>query len=94
MCRGRDVYDWVRQLDVSPSTRRWTVEVYVPQVPPQVQYLLWTVRYPVWTVRSTWSPPLSWTTEIFETLSTMVTITQYNGPNKINCKVCEVVWSI
>ena len=35
MCRGRDVYGWVRQLDASPSTRRWSVEVYVPQGPPQ-----------------------------------------------------------
>ena len=35
MCRGRDVHGWVRQLDVSPSTRRWTVEVYVPQGPHQ-----------------------------------------------------------
>ena len=30
MCRGRDVHGWVRQLDASPSTRRWAVEVYVP----------------------------------------------------------------
>jgi hypothetical protein len=39
MCPGREcvlVYGWVRQLDTSPSTRRWTVEVYVPQVPHQV----------------------------------------------------------
>ena len=35
MCGGRDVHGWVRQLDVSPSTCRWSVEVYVPQVPPQ-----------------------------------------------------------
>ncbi len=35
MCHGRDVHDWVRQLDTSPSTCRWTVEVYVPQAPPQ-----------------------------------------------------------
>ena len=35
MCHGRDVHDWVRQLDVSPSTCHWTVEVYVPQGPPQ-----------------------------------------------------------
>jgi hypothetical protein len=35
MCRGRDVYGWVRQLDSSPSTRRWSVEVYVSQVPHQ-----------------------------------------------------------
>jgi hypothetical protein len=35
MCRGRNVHGWVRQLDVSPSTCHWTVEVYVPQVPPQ-----------------------------------------------------------
>jgi len=33
MCRGRDVQGWVRQLDESPSTRHWTVEVYVPQGP-------------------------------------------------------------
>ena len=35
MCHGRDVHGWVRQLDTSPSTRHWTVEVYVPQDPPQ-----------------------------------------------------------
>ena len=35
MCRGRNVHDWVRQLDVSPSTCRWSVEVYVSQVPHQ-----------------------------------------------------------
>ena len=35
MCRGRDVHDWVRQLDVSPSTCRWSVEVYVSQGPHQ-----------------------------------------------------------
>ena len=35
MCRGRDVHGWVRQLDVSPSTRRWSVEVYVSQGPHQ-----------------------------------------------------------
>jgi hypothetical protein len=35
MCRGRDVYDWVRQLDVSPSTCHWSVEVYVSQGPHQ-----------------------------------------------------------
>ena len=35
MCRGRDVHDWVRQLDTSPSTRRWSVEVYVSQDPHQ-----------------------------------------------------------
>ena len=35
MCRGRDVHGWVRQLDVSPSTCRWSVEVYVPQGPHQ-----------------------------------------------------------
>ena len=30
MCHGRDVtHDWVRQLDTSPSTSHWTVEVYV-----------------------------------------------------------------
>ena len=32
---GRDVHGWVRRLDVSPSTRRWKVEVYVSQDPPQ-----------------------------------------------------------
>ena len=32
----RDVlHDWVRQLDVSPSTCRWSVEVYVSQDPHQ-----------------------------------------------------------
>ena len=25
------MHGWVRQLDVSPSTRRWSVEVYVSQ---------------------------------------------------------------
>jgi hypothetical protein len=35
MCRGRDVHDWVRRLDASPSTRRWSVEVYVSQGPHQ-----------------------------------------------------------
>ena len=35
MCHGRDVHGWVRQLDTSPSTCHWTVEVYVPQVPHQ-----------------------------------------------------------
>ena len=35
MCHGRDVHDWVRQLDASPSTRRWSVEVYVSQGPHQ-----------------------------------------------------------
>ena len=35
MCRGRDVNGWVRQLDVSPSTRCWSVEVYVSQGPHQ-----------------------------------------------------------
>jgi hypothetical protein len=35
MCRGRDVHGWVRWLDVSPSTRRWSVEVYVSQDPHQ-----------------------------------------------------------
>jgi hypothetical protein len=35
MCRGRDVHGWVRQLDESPSTRRWSVEVYVSQGPHQ-----------------------------------------------------------
>ncbi len=33
--RARDVHGWVQQLDSSPSTRHWVVEVYVPQVPPQ-----------------------------------------------------------
>ncbi len=35
MCHGQDVHGWTRKLDVSPSTCRWTVEVYVPQVPHQ-----------------------------------------------------------
>ncbi len=35
MCRGRDVHDWVRQLDSSPSTHHWSVEVYVSQDPHQ-----------------------------------------------------------
>ena len=35
ICRGRDVHGWVRQLDVSPSTRRWSLEVYVSQGPHQ-----------------------------------------------------------
>ena len=35
MYHGRDVYGWVRQLDVSPSTRHWSVEVCVSQVPHQ-----------------------------------------------------------
>ena len=33
MCRGWDVYGWVRQLDVSPSTCHWSVEVYVSHGP-------------------------------------------------------------
>jgi hypothetical protein len=35
MCRGQDVYGWVRQLDSSPSTHRWSVEIYVTQDPHQ-----------------------------------------------------------
>ncbi len=35
MCHGRDVHGWVRQLEESPSTCRWSVEVYVSQVPHQ-----------------------------------------------------------
>ena len=35
MCRGRDVYDRVRELDSSSSTRRWSVEVYVSHDPHQ-----------------------------------------------------------
>jgi hypothetical protein len=42
VCWGHDtvvsdgnVYDWVRQLDTSPSTCHWKVEVYVSQVPHQ-----------------------------------------------------------
>ena len=35
MCRGRAVHGWVRWLDTSPSTRRWSVEVYVSQGPHQ-----------------------------------------------------------
>jgi hypothetical protein len=32
---GRDVYGWVRQLDMSPSTCHWSVEVFVSQGPHQ-----------------------------------------------------------
>ena len=32
---GGNVHDLVRQLDVSPSTRRWSVEVYVSHDPHQ-----------------------------------------------------------
>ena len=35
MCRNGNEQDWIRELDVSPSTRRWVVEVYVPQGPHQ-----------------------------------------------------------
>jgi hypothetical protein len=35
MCHGRDLHGWVRQLDSSPSTRRWSVEAYVSQDPHQ-----------------------------------------------------------
>jgi hypothetical protein len=35
MCRGRDVHGWVRQLEESPSTRRWSVGVCVSQGPHQ-----------------------------------------------------------
>jgi hypothetical protein len=35
MCHGRDVHDWVRQLDESPSTSHWSVEVYVSHGPHQ-----------------------------------------------------------
>ena len=35
MCHERNIHRWVRQLDTSPSTCRWVVEVYVPQDPPQ-----------------------------------------------------------
>ncbi len=35
MCHGRDVHGWVRQLDVSPSTCLWSVEVYVSHGPHQ-----------------------------------------------------------
>ncbi len=35
MYLGRDVHDWVRQLESSPSTCRWSVEVYVSQGPHQ-----------------------------------------------------------
>jgi hypothetical protein len=35
VCLRRDVNGWVRQLDVSPSTCRWSVEVYVSQGPHQ-----------------------------------------------------------
>ena len=33
MCHGRDVHGWVWQLDASPSTSRWSVEVYVSHGP-------------------------------------------------------------
>ena len=35
MCHGRDVHGWVRQLDTSSSTCRWSVEVYVSHGPHQ-----------------------------------------------------------
>ena len=35
MYHGRDVHDWVRELDVSPSTCHWSVEVYVSRDPHQ-----------------------------------------------------------
>ena len=35
MCHGRDVHVWVRQLDTSPSTCRWSVKVFVCQDPHQ-----------------------------------------------------------
>ena len=35
MYHGRDVHDWVRELDVSPSTCHWSVEVYVSHGPHQ-----------------------------------------------------------
>jgi hypothetical protein len=35
MYRGRNVYGWVRQIDASPSTCHWSVEVYVSQDPHQ-----------------------------------------------------------
>ncbi len=42
VCWGHDtdvsrvgMYDWVRQLDVSPSTRCWSLEVYVSHEPHQ-----------------------------------------------------------
>ncbi len=35
MCHGRDVHGWVRKLEESPSTCRWSVEVYVSQGPHQ-----------------------------------------------------------
>ena len=35
MWSGRDVHGWVRQLDVSASTCRWSVEVYVSHDPHQ-----------------------------------------------------------
>ncbi len=35
MCHGRFVHNWVRKLGVSPSTCRWSVEVYVSHDPHQ-----------------------------------------------------------
>ena len=35
MCRGRDVHGWVRKLEESPSTSRWSVEVCISQGPHQ-----------------------------------------------------------
>ncbi len=35
MCLGRDVHGWVREIDVSPSTSHWSVEVYVSHGPHQ-----------------------------------------------------------
>ena len=35
MCLGRDVHGWVREIDVSPSTSHWSVEVYVSHDPHQ-----------------------------------------------------------
>jgi hypothetical protein len=35
LCHGRDVHGWVRQIDLSPSTGHWSVEVYVSQDPHQ-----------------------------------------------------------
>jgi len=45
MCHGRDVYDWIRELDVvSPSTRHWSVEVYVSRDPHQGTTVLWYIE--------------------------------------------------
>ena len=35
MCRGRNVHVWVQELDSSPCTCHWSVEVYVSHGPHQ-----------------------------------------------------------